>query len=130
MLPVCRFESSPSLFVLSSFQAFLSQLMRLRITREVSYPFFHPQLRYMYFVYSTFITGIREFKKLLRRRQRERRKTIGFNEKSNGSVCALLSLVHFACRNPQQNNNVEWPNLKFCEVRKHTSVNFSFSVLT
>ena len=38
----------------------------------------------------------RKFKKLLRRRKRERHKTIGYNEKNKGPVRALLIFVHFS----------------------------------
>ena len=38
----------------------------------------------------------REFKKLLRRWQRERHKTIAFNEKNKGPARALGILVHFS----------------------------------
>ena len=38
----------------------------------------------------------REFKKLLRRQQRERRKTKGYNEKNKGFACALWILGHFS----------------------------------
>ena len=42
------------------------------------------------------ISQNREFKKLPRRRQRERHKTIGHNEKNKGHARALQILVHFS----------------------------------
>ena len=41
------------------------------------------------------MAGIREFKKLLWRRQLERHKTIGSNEKNKGPARALKMFVHF-----------------------------------
>ena len=40
-------------------------------------------------------SGNREFKQPRRRRQRERQKTIGFNDQNNDSARALDILVHF-----------------------------------
>ena len=44
-----------------------------------------------------------EFKKLLRRRQRERYKTIGFNEKTNALHC-VIDFGIFLRRTPRNNN--------------------------
>ena len=72
----------------------------------------------------------REFKQLLRRRQRERHKTTGFNawEKQWPCTC-VINFGTFLCR-PRQNNNVKWPHLRFYAERERTTVNFLFSVLT
>ena len=39
--------------------------------------------------------AVREFKKLLRRRQRQRDKTIGYNEKNKGPARTFEIFVHF-----------------------------------
>jgi len=55
-------------------------------------------------------------------KQRERHKTITFNEQNNDSA-------RFLCRSVDS-YNVKWLNYKFCPERKHTTVNFRFFAWT
>ena len=68
---------------------------------------------------------IRELKQPRRRRQRERQKTIGFNEQNNDSAHALDIVVHFFAVLCKQQR--EMTSFKGLGEREHTTVNFSFS---
>ena len=51
-----------------------------------------------------------------------------FNEQKQSLCTCVLHFGTFLCR-PLQ-NNVKWPNLRFCGERQRTTVNFPFSFLT
>ena len=70
--------------------------------------------------------NIRDFKQLLRRRQQQRQKPIGFMTKTR--ALHVITLFSTFLLRPLHNYYVKRPNATFCRGRGHTTTNFPFSI--